>query len=80
MVGHRWRWRVTFIWRISAWPISFGSNSKRKPRIIIGPNAVVDGELVLEREVTLYVHKTARIGAVTGATAQSFDTPTAPAE
>jgi hypothetical protein len=26
------------------------------------------------------VHKTARIGAVTGATAQSFDTPTAPAE
>ena len=53
---------------------------KRDPRIVIGPNAVVEGPLVFEREVRLYVHKTARIGAVTGATAQSFDTPTAPAE
>ncbi len=53
---------------------------KRDPRIVIGPNAVVEGPLVFEREVKLYVHKTARIGAVTGATAQSFDTPTAPAE
>lgn len=53
---------------------------KRDPRIVIGPNAVVEGPLVFERAVKLYVHKTARIGAVTGATAQSFDTPTAPAE
>ena len=53
---------------------------KRDPRIVIGPNAVVEGPLVFERAVKLYVHKTARIGAVTGATAQSFDTPTAPTE
>lgn len=53
---------------------------KRDPRIVIGPNAVVEGTLVFERAVKLYVHKTARIGTVTGATAQSFDTPTAPAE
>lgn len=58
-------------------PISLGS--KRKPRIIIGPNAVVDGELVFEREVVLYVHKTARIGKVTGATPVAYNTPRAPA-
>lgn len=57
-------------------PIEFGS--KRKPRIVIGPNAVVDGDLVFEREVTLYVHKSARIGKVTGATPTAFDTPRAP--
>lgn len=52
---------------------------KRKPpRIIIGPNAVVDGPLVFEREVKLYVHSTAKTGPVTGATAVRFDTPTAP--
>src|SRR5690606_14662694 len=57
-------------------PIKFGNN--RKPRIVIGPNAVVDGELVFEREVTLYVHTSARIGKVTGATPVAFDTPRAP--
>jgi len=57
-------------------PIRFGSN--RKPRIVIGPNAVVDGDLVFEREVVLYVHASARIGKVTGATPVAFDTPRAP--
>ncbi len=50
----------------------------RPPRIIIGPNAVVDGPLVFEREVKLYVHSTAKTGPITGATAVRFDTPTAP--
>lgn len=53
---------------------------KRDPRIIIGPNAIVDGPLVFERPVTLYVHTSARIGPVTGATAKPFSTDTAPAE
>lgn len=48
------------------------------PRIVIGPDAVVDGPLVFEREVTLYVHASARTGAIRGATAIRFDTPTAP--
>lgn len=52
---------------------------QRAQRIVIGPRAVVDGDLVFEREVQLYVHDTARIGAVTGATAIAFSTPTAPA-
>ena len=57
--------------------IRFGGKPK-PPRIIIGPNAVVDGPLVFEREVRLYVHSSAKIGAITGATAIRFDTPTAP--
>lgn len=45
---------------------------------MIGPDAVVDGPLEFEREVSLYVHRTAKIGAVTGATARSFDSDVAP--
>ena len=52
--------------------------SKRKPRVIIGPNAVVDGTLVFEREVKLYVHRSAHIGPVTGASRDPFDTDAAP--
>ena len=48
------------------------------PRIVIGPQAVVDGSLVFEHPVTLYVHRSARTGAIQGATAIAFDTPTAP--
>ena len=50
----------------------------RIPRVVIGPGAVVDGPLVFKREVKLYVHKTARTGPITGATAIPFDGPTAP--
>ncbi len=46
--------------------------SDRKPRIVIGPRAVVDGPLEFRREVELYVSDSARIGAVSGATAQKF--------
>lgn len=50
----------------------------RKPRIIIGPNAAVEGELVFEREVSLYVHDSARIGPVRGAEVQRFSGDKAP--
>ena len=56
----------------------FNTDRKRPPRIIIGPNAVVEGPLVFERPVTLHVHKSARTGPVTGATAQGFDGDSAP--
>ncbi len=59
-------------------PISFGR--KQPPRIIIGPNATVDGALVFEREVKLYVHRTAKIGPVTGATAVAYDGDRAPGD
>lgn len=58
------------------WGLSF--RKRQPPRIIIGPNAVVDGPLVFEREVKLYVHSSARIGSVTGATAVRFSTSTPP--
>lgn len=48
------------------------------PRVVIGPDARVDGPLVFEREVVLYVHATAKTGAITGARAIGFDTPTPP--
>jgi len=51
-------------------PIHIGKHTP--PRIIIGPNAIVDGPLVFEREVKLYVHSSARIGSVTGASAVRF--------
>lgn len=50
----------------------WSTGRNRHPRVIIGANSVVEGTLVFEREVELYVHPTAKIGAVTGATAQSF--------
>lgn len=50
----------------------------KRPRVVIGPGAVVEGDLAFEREVTLYVHQSARIGHVRGATARRFETPTAP--
>ena len=50
----------------------------RIPRIVIGPNAVVDGPLVFERDVVLYVHDSARIGSVRGATAKRYSTATPP--
>jgi DUF4097 and DUF4098 domain-containing protein YvlB len=48
----------------------FGKN--RIPRVVIGPNAVVDGPLTFERKVTLYVSDSAKIGPVTGAEAVKF--------
>jgi hypothetical protein len=50
--------------------ISWGK--RRVPRIIIGPTAVVNGSLRFEREVELFVHPTAKIGTVTGATARPY--------
>ena len=58
------------------WNLQIGK--QKIPRVVIGPNAVVEGPLVFEREVKLYVHGSARTGKITGATAIRFDTPTPP--
>jgi hypothetical protein len=42
------------------------------PRVVIGPGAVVQGDLRFERAVQLYVSDKATIGPVIGATAQRF--------
>jgi DUF4097 and DUF4098 domain-containing protein YvlB len=49
-----------------------------KPKIVIGPGAVVEGSLHFEREVALYVSDTATIGPVTGATPIKFSGPNPP--
>lgn len=51
---------------------------QRMPRVVIGPNAVVQGPLRFEREVELFVHPSAKVGAISGATARSY-TDTLPA-
>jgi len=50
----------------------FWSHTSRRPRIVIGPDAVVDGTLVFDRAVDLLVAPSAKIGKVTGATAQPY--------
>lgn len=48
------------------------NRSNRKPRIVIGPSAVVEGILKFEREVDLFVSDRAKIGRVEGAKAVTF--------
>ncbi|MBB5208141.1 hypothetical protein [Chiayiivirga flava] len=50
----------------------FNSGKSRPPRVVIGPNATVDGVLDFRREVELYVHTSAKVGTIKGATAKSF--------
>lgn len=59
---------------------SLSLRAGRKPRVIIGPNAAVNGPLQFERDVTLYVHRSAHIGPVTGAEPVPFDTDAAPSD
>lgn len=54
----------------SSW-FNFGKK-QRVPRVVIGPNATVEGVLDFEREVELFVHETARIGTVRGAEPRRF--------
>lgn len=45
---------------------------RRKPRIVIGPHAVVQGTLTFKRTVDLYVSDSASVGKIEGATATKF--------
>ncbi len=47
--------------------VGFFSN-KRKPRITIGPDAVVNGRLKFDREVELHISDRAKVGEIVGAT------------
>ncbi|MGL6291263.1 MAG: hypothetical protein ACRC2H_11280 [Silanimonas sp.] len=52
--------------------------AEKLPRIVIGPQAKVNGPMVFKREVKLYVHATATIGEVRGATAVRYEGENAP--
>lgn len=51
---------------------------RRPPRIVIASGAKVDGALTFEREVKLYVHDTATVGTVEGATVVRYSGNRAP--
>jgi hypothetical protein len=52
--------------------ISTDSGS-RVPRIVIGPNTVVNGGMTFEHKVSLYISDSAQVnGAIEGATAEKF--------
>jgi len=53
-------------------PSGWNWSASRDPRVVIGRDSEVRGELVFEREVELYVHESAKIGKVTGATVQRY--------
>lgn len=52
-------------------------NAGSPPKIVIGRDVRIEGPLVFEREVALYVHETASVGEITGAEAvvYSGDSP-----
>lgn len=52
-------------------PRGMSWGKSKPPRIVIGANAFV-GDMDFERDVELYVHETAKTGAITGATAKRF--------
>ena len=54
-------------------PGGWSWGKQRPPRIVIGPDSEVGGELVFEREVELYVHATAKVGRITGATPVRYE-------
>jgi DUF4097 and DUF4098 domain-containing protein YvlB len=57
----------------------FESGLHSKPRIVIGPGAVIGGKLRFEHDVTLYVSDKATVGPVEGATAVPFSGDAPPA-
>ena len=48
----------------SGW--GWGRSKNRKPRVVIGPGSRVEGKLILEREVELFISETAEVGGVEG--------------
>ena len=47
-------------------------SENRNPKVVIGPHAVVKGDLTFERPVDLFVSDSASVGNVSGATAKKF--------
>lgn len=50
----------------------FNFGTRKKPRVVIGPDARVEGTLEFRQEVELFVHETASVGEIRGATATRF--------
>jgi hypothetical protein len=54
---------------------------QRNPRLVVGPNAVVGGAIRIDRDdVDVFVHDTAKIGSLKGATAKRYSGTEPPAQ
>lgn len=58
------------------WTWSWGK--PQVPRIVVGPGVTIAGPLVFEREVELYVHETATVGEIGGASPVRYSTAEPP--
>lgn len=45
---------------------NWGSKQSRKPKVIVGPGSRVDGNIIAEREIDLYISESAQVGGVRG--------------
>ena len=45
---------------------NWGSKLARKPKVIVGPGSRVDGDIIAEREIDLYLSESAQVGGVRG--------------
>jgi hypothetical protein len=45
---------------------NFGDSKNQIPEIVIGPGSVVEGRIILERKVELYISESAEVGGVEG--------------
>jgi hypothetical protein len=45
---------------------NFSDKKSKLPEVVIGPGSVVEGSIVLEREVKLYISESAKVGGVEG--------------
>lgn len=61
-------------WSLFSW------GKPRLPTVVIGANSKVEGEMVFKREVELWVHDSASVGKITGATAKAFSGAQPPEE
>jgi len=58
------RHRVSFLWLIDI--------KRDEPKIIVGPGSEIKGSLIARTDVRLYVHESASIGHIVGATPVSY--------
>ena len=42
------------------------------PKVIIGPNSIVEGDIIVQRKAKLYVHESAKIASIEGVEAQYY--------
>lgn len=50
----------------------FNFGNRKTPKVVIGANVVVEGDLTFDHEVELFVHDSARVGRISGTSAKRY--------